>query len=199
MELCQQGSKTGKRKGFQSPASHKVKCQGEVVKRREHKQEVKGRNKRHQEVEGGGMNGGLKQTRHKKGPWRECQESSCNEHKYEKHLEGSDRGRMLFHLQNVFFKLLIDPNISASQHAFVAKHTQAKKMVKKESLGLVFVLSFLFELIISDPWYFATTRFSTEFSNRLHYVPEGPNPTDDPVSLFFLQMKMCIRNPKKWF
>lgn len=54
-------------------------------------------------------------------------------------------------------------------------------------------------LLISDPWHFATTSCSTELSNRLHYVPQGPNPTNDPVSLWFLRRKMCIRNPKKWF
>lgn len=77
------------------------------------------------------MNGGLKQTIHNKGPWRECQECSCKDLEYEEHLGESDRGRTLSHLRNTFFRPRTDPDLSASQQ------TQAKQMVKM-NLGVFF-------------------------------------------------------------
>lgn len=83
------------------------------------------------------------------------QEYSWKKQDYEKHPGECDRGKTLSHLQNIFLGTGIDSNISVFQHAFVAKHIQAKQGIT-ESWGVVF----WFFLLINDLWYFGTTSCS---------------------------------------
>lgn len=71
-------------------------------------------------------------------------------------------------------------------------------MVSMNLGGVVFCFS-SFLLLMNDLWYFGTTSYSTELSYRLHYVPEVHNQTYDPVTLWFIRRKICVRNLEKWF